>query len=216
MLRKMRKNNRGSRNPRNRKSAGGRSRVAPPQFVPTLALGHKFRFTGSLSSGTPLPITRGMLLKLMSMATTTTNQFRLITAIKLKRVEIWAEPPALGSAPVTCSVEWVGNQAPSTLHSDSTMGVRAAYVSTRPPVDSSDRWWSINGINEAEVLFNINFPAGAIVDISCSLRMVDDEAPVASEAGTGGSATVGRVYYNYLDSFASKGLVPTGGVTVLP
>lgn len=215
MQRKQRRKQ-GSRKPRNRKSVGGRSRLSPPEFVPTLALGHKFRFSGSLSSGTALPVTRKMLLQLMSMATTTTNQFRLITAIKLKRVEMWAEPPALGSAPAVCSVEWVGSQAPSTLHSDSTSGVRSAYVSTRPPVDSSDRWWSVSGSNETEVLFNITFPAGVTVDITCSIRMADDEAPVASEAGTGGSATVGRVYYNYLDSFASKGLVPTGGVTVLP
>jgi len=181
-----------------------------------MSIGHKFRFTTLNQAVVALPITRAMLLNLYSMATTTTNQFRVLTAVKLKKLEVWVDPPALGSASTSVHVEWVGNQAPSTIHSDASMGVRPAHVLSKPPADSSDRWWSISGVNETETLFKITASAGSIIDVSMSLRYADDEAPVAAENGTGAGATVGHVYFNYLDGFASKLLVPTGGVTVLP
>jgi len=196
---------------------GGRNiPQCPPEFVPTFAIGHKFRFTSVAQTLASKPITRAMLLNLYTMATTTTNQFRLITGIKINRVTLFGQPAALGSAPSTVQVEWTGAQAPSTIHSDTAIGVRAAIVRSRPPVDSSNRWWSISGSNETETLMLISGPAGTIVDLDCSVRFADDEAAVSGEAGTGAGATVGTVYWNYLDGFASKVLAPVGGVRVLP
>ncbi len=189
--------------------------VGPPEFVSTFALAHKFRFQNSNSAVTALPITRAMLLNLYTMATTTTNQNRLITAIKLGRVQVWGQPPALASAPTPTVVEWVGNHAPSTIHSDTPIGVRPSYVDTRAPADSN-RWWSISGTDESEVLFKITAPVGSTFDITCQLRLADDEAAVSGENGTGAAATVGRVYWNFLDGFASGKLIPVGGVTLLP
>lgn len=201
---------------------GGRRRglrgttISPPEFVPTLSLGHKFRFSTGVAF-TGLPVTRAMLLNLYTMATTTSNQNRLVTAVKLKRVQVWGSPPIMGSgAPTTVVVEWLGNQAPSTIHSDTGMGVRPSYVSSRPPVDSSDRWWSISGTNESEVLFKISGPIGTVIDIQAAVRLADDEAAVAAENGTAVMSTVGKVYFNYLDGFASKLLTPAGGVSILP
>lgn len=196
-----------------------KDRFSPPEFVSTLSIGHKFRFVdvvGLLLGNPALSVTRGMLLNLYSMATTTTNQNRLITAIKLKRVQVWGVVAGIGSAPSTISVEWVGNQAPSTLHSDVSTGVRCGYISTKPPQDSSDRWWSISGVNESEVLFKIFTLVNSIVDITVSIRFADDEAAVSAENGTGAASTVGKVYFNYLDGFASKHYQASGGVTVLP
>jgi hypothetical protein len=90
------------------------------------------------------------------------------------------------------------------------------FVDTVPPPDSSDRWWSISGTNESEVLFEISCLTGTTIDIDCTLRFADNEAAVAAEAGTALGAVAGTVYYNYLDGFAAKKLAPVGGVTVLP
>lgn len=203
---------------RNKRQGGRANAMAPPEFVPTFSLGHKFRFTSpSGSSFAGLPITRAMLLNLYTMAATTTIQYRVITGIKLNRVRMWGQPTALGSlstAPVI--VEWLGLNSPSTIHSDTAIGVRCAYVDTRPPVDASNRWWSISGNNETEVLFKVSGPVGTIIDVDCSIRFADDEAAVQGENGTALGSLAGTVYWNYLDGFASKKLIPTGGVTVLP
>lgn len=189
--------------------------IRPPEIVTTLSLGHVFRFNSS-NAFTSVPITRAMLLNLVSMATTTTNQFRTMTAIKLKRIRMWGQPAALGSANTRVVCEWVGNQGPSTIHTDTASGVRPSYVDTRPPADSSDRWWSISGSNETEVLCKLTGQVGTIIDVHASIRMADNEAGVAAENGTAAGASVGHVYFNYLDGFASKILTPEGGVTALP
>jgi len=202
------------------RAQGGRgNRAGPPEFESTFSTGHKFRFTYDATGGnlfTSLPITRAMLLNLYTMATTTTNQFRLITAIKLNRVQMWCQPPALDGVTHTVSCEWRGANAPSTIHSDSTIGVRPAYVSTRPPEHSSSGWWSISGNLETEVLCALSGAGGTIVDIDCSVKFADSEAAVAGEAGTGAGAVVGTVYWNYLDGFTSNVLIPIGGVRALP
>jgi len=188
--------------------------MSPPEFVPTFSTGHRFRFSGS---GTATKsITRAMLLNLFTMATTTTDQYRLITGVKLNRIRMWAEPAALGAVQPMIAVEWIGLNSPSTIHSDTSMGVRPAVLTSRPPVDSSNRWWSISGSNESEVLVKITPAVGAIIDVDCSVRFADDEAPVVAQGGTAAAATVGQVYWNYLDGFASKTLIPVGGVSVLP
>jgi len=157
-----------------------------------------------------------MLLNLYTMATTTTQQDRIITAIKLKRIRMWTEPGALGGTAATNVVEWKGLNAPSTIHSDTSMGVRPAFIDSRPPVDASNRWWSISGMNETEVLVNLAGANPTIIDIDCSVRFADDEAAVGGENGTGAASTIGKVYWNYLDGFTSKLLAPVGGVTILP
>jgi len=190
--------------------------MSPPEFVPTFSTGHKFRFQSTAGFTNGVPVTRANLLNLFTMATTTTDQFRLIIGIKLNRIRMWSQPPALGSATTPILIEWLGLNSPSTIHSDTAVGVRPGFVNSRPPVDSSDRWWSISGNNESEVLCNLVGPAGTIVDVDCSVRFADNEAAVAGEAGTGAAATVGKVYFNFLDGFASKLLAPTGGVSNLP
>jgi len=188
----------------------------PPAFVPTISVGHKFRFI-SAGAFTSVPITRAMLLNLYTMATTTTVQDRLFTAVKLRRIRMYGQPTSLSAAPTNpVIVEWLGSNSPSTLHSDTALGFRPAYVSSVPPVDSSDRWWSISGTSETDVLCKLSGPTGTIVDVDLSLRFADDEAAVAGESGTAAGSIAGTVYWNYLDGFASKKLAPVGGVTVLP
>lgn len=216
MRQSLQQRSRGPRRGGRKSGQAGVSRTAPPEFVPTFSLGHKFRFTTAASDVSAKSITRAMLLNLYTMAVTTTTQNRIITAVKLKRVSVWGGVPALGGASKPVTVEWTGSQAPSTIHTDSTMGIRPAYVTTVPPQDTSDRWWSISGSNESEVLFIITAPAGSIIDVDLSVRFADDEAAVVGESGTSVASTVGHVYWNYLDGFASKTLAPVGGVTVLP
>ncbi len=186
----------------------------PPQFMSTVQSSHKFRFTAAAASS--VIITRAQLLNLISMATTTTNQYRVIAAIKLNRVEAWVNPPVLGAASSQVALEWMGTYAPTNTVADSSMGVSPAHIRTKPPKESSASWWSLSGTNESTELFAFTFSIGAIIDIDVSINFVESEGATAAENGTAAASTVGRVYYNYLDGFATKRLAPVGGVTVLP
>jgi len=191
---------------------GRRSSLQPPAFIPTLSLSHKFRYENGGNSGT-FNITRGNLLNQILIATSTMTTVRIIEAIRLKSVEVWGSPPALGSAPTDIQVEWLGENSPSTVISDTSMGIRPSHVATSPPPSSSNKWWSISGTSEADVLFSITLPAESVIDVNCELRLVEKETPIAGDAAV--AATLGQVYGDYLDGIASGKLVPSG-FTVLP
>jgi hypothetical protein len=199
--------------PRRRSPVKGSSGNRPPQFSPTLKFGHRFRFTSGTNAGTFI-IERENLLDLYCMAATASTAFRIIEGIRLKSVEIWTNPVALGQPPTTCSVEWVGTNGPSTVHSDTGMGVQPAHVFSRPPPRSSDQWWSMSGSNEADPLFTLVLPADSVIDVICDVRLVELEAATAVTAEPTG-ATAGTIYGNYLDGLTSGKLTPVG-LTVIP
>jgi hypothetical protein len=183
-----------------------------PPFIPTLKLSHKFRFLNGTNSGT-FTITRARLLNLYLVATSTTTTARLMEAVRLRRVEVWTNPTALGAAPASCSLEWLGVQGSSTVTSDTTMGVTPAHIVCLPPRDSSDVWWSISNTNETDPLFTLILAANSVVDVTLDLRMVEQEAPFAGDIPTG--AVLGTVYGDYLDGIGSAMLAPVG-LTPLP
>jgi hypothetical protein len=185
--------------------------LIPPPFVPTVSLFHKFRFSNGGNSGT-YTIARQQLLNLLLVAQTTVLSVRLFQAIRLRKVEIWANPTALGSTPSTVSIEWLGENSPSTVISDTTMGVRPAHISSKPPARSSAQWWSLNAFNEYDVLFILTLPAQCIIDVSVDLRYVEQEAPTLGDVPAG--ATAGQVYGDYLDGIATSKLAPVGFIAL--
>jgi len=211
-----RMNSKGSRGPRRggrkRGLGGGSNRIQPPAFVPTMGLSHKFRYENAGNNGT-FNITRGNLLNQVLVATSTTTTTRIFEAVRLKSVEVWGSPVALGSAPINCQIEWLGENSPSTVISDVSMGVRPSHVASAPPSSSSNRWWSISGTSEADVVFAMTIPSESVIDVTVELRLVEQEAPTPGDPAVG--ATLGQVYGDYLDGIASGKLVPVG-FTVLP
>lgn len=196
------------------KSRGkGGNALAPPPFVPTVKASHRFRFSNGANNGS-FAITDHMLSNLLCYATSTTTSVRLIQAYRMRRVEMWANPPALGSAPTTCSVEWNGDNAPSTVVSDTTMGVRPAHVSSVPPAQSLARWWHAPGsdVDDTVTQFTISLPADSIVDVILDLRFVETEAPSSGDTTTG--ASLGQIYGDYLDGRTSGKLAPVGYVAL--
>jgi len=199
----------GKRGQRGRDSALGHV----PSFTPTIKFPHKFRFVNGTNNGS-FTITRANLLNMVAYAYNTTNTYRLFEAIRLKRVEVFANPTALGSAPITISVEWLGGYGPSTIVSDETMGVSPAHIRTTPPPASSDQWWCMSGQNESDDLFTLFLGGtGCVVDVTCDVRVVEVEAPTSGDSGTG--LTLGQMYGSYLDGISSGKLNPIG-FTVIP
>jgi len=204
---------RGSRRGGRKRGLGGTGNaLVPPPFIPTLKLSHKFRYLNGTSAGS-FNITRGNLLNTVLYTPTAMTSVRLFQAVRLKKVEIWANPQALGAAPTVLGLEWVGENAPSTQISDNPMGVRPAYIRALPPPSSSNRWWSINGTSESDQLFSLILPANCVIDVTLELRLVENESPTAGDVPAG--AVVGRLYGNYLDGLVSGSLVPQG-FAILP
>jgi len=181
--------------------------IQPPPFVPTVSLSHRFRFTSGTNTGV-FTITRASLLNLLVVATSATTSVRLLEAIRLRGVEIWTNPSALGAAPSNLQLEWLGENGPSTVISNISMGVRPAHIRTQPPPRSSAQWWSMSGQQESDNLFVITVGANSVIDLTVDMRFVEQEAPVAGETPAG--ATLGQLYGDYLDGVISAKLLPIG------
>jgi hypothetical protein len=153
------------------------------------------------------------MFNLLLVTPTAVTSVRLIEGIRLKKVEVWANPTALGSAPTVISLEWLGQNAPSTLISDTSMGVLPAHIRAIPPKDSSAEWWSMSGHEETDQLFTLNLPSNCVIDVFTEIRLVEQEAPTAGDIPT--AAVIGQVYGDYLDGLASGKLAPDG-LTALP
>jgi len=207
----MRKKQRSRRSQKISREVG--PRVQPPAFTPTVRTkSHKFRFVNAAGTGGSA-INRRNLLNLLLVATSATSSVRIIEGIRLRLVEMWANPTALGSAPNTLQIEWIGENSPSTVISDTSMGVLPAHVRTTPPPSSSNRWWSMSGSLETDQLFSLVLPANTIVDVTVDMRFVEQEAPTLGDIPVG--ATLGQLYGNYLDGSTTAVLAPVG-YTVLP
>jgi hypothetical protein len=185
----------------------GPSALIPPPFVPTLALMHKFRFIDS--TGGSYTITRASLLNLIVTATSATTTVRLLEAVRLIKIRSWGSPS--GATIETNSIEWLGENSPSTLISDSSMGVRPAHISTCPPPSSFNQWWSMSGSLETDDLFVVTTSVGTVLDITVEIRLVESEAPTAGPVPAG--ATIGKVYGVPLDGLGGN-LIPVGFVTL--
>jgi hypothetical protein len=210
-----------SRRPARRgtRSRAGAAGAQPPSFTPTIKSAHRFRFSVT-STTVPLntPVTRKNILNLVLMATSASTTVRLLEGVRLKSVEMWTNPIlGIGSnaaSPLqTCSIEWIGENSPSTIVSDTSMGMRSAHVFSRPPPSASNRWWSITGSQETDNLFTLSAPPSTIIDVVVELRFVEQEAPTAGDVPAG--ATLGQVYGNYLDGITTGYFAPLGYI-ILP
>lgn len=157
-------------------------------------------------------VTRADLLNLVQVATSSTSSVRVVEAVRLRCVEMWSNPSALGAPPVNLNLEWLGENSPSTVVSDVSMGVRPAHVRTSPPAATSNRWWSMTGSLESDSLFLITLAANSVVDVTVDLRLVEKESPTAGDATSG--LTLGQFYGGYLDGLSSGKLVPSNWTPV--
>jgi hypothetical protein len=190
----------------------------PPQFEATFVVGKTVRFTATAAGS--IPITRGALLDLVVMATTTTAANRIFDAVKVRRIRIWSNPPGAGAvATRTCGVQWLSNLSPSKVVSDSGVGATyGARVDTKPPAMSLAGFWSLTGVDETEQLFYLQLNQGDVIDLDLSFRIQNNlfgTDPPAAVTVIG--ATVGTVYIlalDFVDFAAMAVILPVEYITV--
>jgi hypothetical protein len=173
----------------------------------------KLRFvnTGAALAGTIFN-NQGLCQMLCLIATSATTTAYLSTVFRIKRVQIWCLPSAVG---VPCTVQAFFPNAPTSTDSlisgpphpvtSTTLSVdRYAYVSLYPQRNSSfeGKWTNVTaGIVNMLVL---TAPADAIVEIDFEFFNDDLGLPTAGPIVSGGVA--GGLYHRIINGLTVQGL----------
>jgi hypothetical protein len=192
----------------------------PPQL--TIAKGGTITMRYNANAASNVSLTGKYLLNWMSVAATATTSYRTCAAIKILKIEMWSPGNISTTTNVSIgqpgiSFEWynVANQTTdSTKKSDQPMPGRAAHLNVRPPWGTDVANWISSGgrLDSTDAMASIFVQVGTIVDYTFKYRLVDDDTVFGAEAPAG--ATVGKVYYDYLDGRAS-GVLPPLNVNVI-
>jgi hypothetical protein len=138
-------------------------------------------------------------LETILLATTATVPFRVFDALKIRSIKVWSAA-ALGT-PTTVAVVFLGNgqngAADRKIFTDTSLGVKPAFVNAIPDSGSSLRLWQGSTSN---MLIEFTAPAGSIIDVVMDLR--NDNTAAAATNGSAG-ATVGGIFYRGLDGLAA-------------
>jgi len=163
-------------------------------------------------------ITNIDLLDLKCVAISAVAANRILTGVRLRKVEMWCANSSSGSAN-TIQVEmqtanpYFGND--SKLFADTAVGTtNVAHVCAKPPRGSfADAWLPIV-VGTAFEIFNVTGPQGSIIDVHLVVTFADDEA-ATSVSGAVAAATAGILYTRKLDSTnASPLITPIGVITI--
>ncbi len=168
--------------------------------------------TTSLSP-TNATITRGMLLNhLVVGINNTTTAYRLLTAIRVRSIELWDTSAAVGGIS-TCSIMWTSNMGPCDPITDTSIGSTVpGHIFTRPPNKSLASDWSTQGSFETEPLFTITCSSDAIIDLKLEMSFAGQiNFPVAPVVLTNLAAT-GQTYVTYLSAPAYGVISPVNTV----
>lgn len=186
---------------------GSNALPSPPAFTAAIVVRKTFRFQSN-AAFTATNVTAVNLLDLLCMADTAVTAYRLASAVRVRRVSLWA-PMSSSLAPVTASVEWAGYAvatvgAPPITKSDTSMGYRPAYVTDSPPTNSIAGMWQ--GRASTSNLMQIAGPINTVIDVDLEFVLQNGEPPLAVANAPAG-ATVGTVYLRGLDGLAAAATV---------
>lgn len=179
----------------------------PAQFNSTVRFSRFARYSSGGATNSPFSLTRGVLLNhlVMNSSGLLANR-RLLSGIRLKNIKMWSIP-AVGGAPTTLSCEWTSTYGPSKVVSDTSMGVQPAFVNTGPPPQSLASFWSLTGVNEADVIAILTYTTSTVFDIQYEAIVQNGETPVLVTASNNG--VLGQVYMTPLDGVgAGREVIP--------
>jgi len=171
----------------------------PPQ-LPSYGITRDVRMRFAANALSTLTVTFQNLLDLILVANSTTTAFDLFESVRVNSVELWSIA-ALGTQATAILVydgTVVGAAGDQKTHTDTSMGVEPAHVKARPAKMTQAALYQMSTSNTA---FYLAAPAGAIVDVSLSLRNPLLGNSVAVQNALVG-ATVGAVYVRGLDGVA--------------
>lgn len=155
-------------------------------------------------------VTRGNLLSLITMATTTTQVARLFMSVKIRRIRIWqvnstaSDPLGMMDSQYGPSVLWESNAGPIVMILRPQMGADVGCIDTRPPKSSFAGFWSLTGVDETDVLFRFSALANACIQVEFDAFIND--STVGAVTGVSAGRTAGEVYYALGSSITFLGM----------
>jgi len=181
----------------------------PPQ-INGYNISHKIRLRFTVTAAAATNISYANILDSILVATSAVAGFDLFDIVKIRSVEVWSAA-ALGT-PSTVTVIFITTTGDRSIHTDTSLGVKPAYVKAVPSKLSLAAFWNATA---AGGVFSILCPAGSIVDCSFSFRTTNAVAVAAANALVG--ATIGELYYRGLDGLAIAGtnFPPINGVATI-
>ncbi len=206
------------RNSRQRRTMG-RSRMPPSLEPPKVSLTPQSRMTFRFQAGAGVSfdaIGSQDLVGLLAVATSATALSSIVSAVKIRRISIYA--PAAAAGNTNSEVIWVGNQQRvDARYNSATVGSALPSVTHSKPPPASDCGKWIDGAVTPFTVCKLTFPIGSIVDLQCSIKFHNQIVYYSPQTYTGSSGlTAGYVYFGPLDRVANGALnaklIPTGGV----
>lgn len=167
----------------NRRGANGRrGRMdRPPRAFPgalkplksSFPLTKTFRFQASNAVDSDINVNhfRSLFGLAYHSALPSNGMYRLMDGFRLIKLELHSIA-AIGTS-TTLEIDWATSTYGKSLHvSDTSIGVSPAHVRTAPPERSAAGfWWDSDSSN---ILFHIKCPAGAFLDVTMQLVLVDN------------------------------------------
>jgi hypothetical protein len=187
-----------------RKSRNRRSNAviptAPASVITDDLVSSSFRFVAVGSSGGTFSVTRGVLLNLLGIASSTTNAYRVIGAIRLRTVHVWNAPNPTGSVSDS-SFSWSAIDTRPSTQLSTVMGTAAGtYMRYVPPSHSLAGMWSIAGTNETDALFNFTYSAYDTIQLDVTYQLQNGVNSAFSPTSiTSSGLSVGFIYSFSLD-----------------
>jgi hypothetical protein len=155
-------------------------------------------------------VTRGNLLSLVTMATTTTQVARLFMSVILRRIRIWqvnstsSDPLGMMDSSYGPSVLWESDHGPITMILRPQMGADVGSIDTKPPKNSLAGYWSTSNVDETDILFRFSALANACIQVEFEARIND--STVGAITGVSAGRTAGEVYYSLGSSITFLGM----------
>jgi hypothetical protein len=192
----------------------------PTAYVAKVPITRKFRFSASNTGGSV--ITGSCLMNLMHVAATSTTSYSCISAVRIRKIEVWG-PPVTGAAGTSeATVIWAGLHSPPKRIGDQGTVQMPAHIVTRPNRFSFANLWTLTGaVDITSGLFHLDCPQYSIIEITVQYMETDITSNPARLL-TVAAATAGNWYHNFLDNTALNAVTvgpllwtPIGDVTVL-
>jgi hypothetical protein len=171
--------------------------ISHPPELPSYGITRDVRMRFASVAAAETAITFQNLLDTVLVASGATSALDLFEAVRVNSVEIWAIA-ALGT-PTTVVLQFDGTTTGASgdqkAHTDTSMGVQPAHVKARP-----DRLTQAGQFqaSSASTAFLVDVPAGAVIDVSLTLRQPVNGTAIGAQNPLVG-ATAGVVYYRGLD-----------------
>lgn len=190
-------------------------RTAIPSAIVIPVHQQVFKYTAQSETKGATPVTVASLCNLIWYATSTTTGRRLFGSVRLRRVRMYSISPG-----VDLNFMWLGFQGPSRTLTATSSDAQPAEIIAIPGADMFQSWWinpnqSMTANNNQDLFSATSDTTGvSYVEVEVQFTLNDnDNSNVPSNTLTTTAATLGQLYYNYLDNTASGS--PSVGTSIL-